>query len=73
MAIDLPSSVPSSLDVPGEIQAQRKPVFPTPAVPFGMRFREPVLFQVAGSSTTTATVSGTWGPDSDTDPNDSDF
>jgi len=46
---------------------------PVHILPFGMQFREQILAAGAGDeTTTTATVSGTSGPDVDTDPPDSD-
>lgn len=40
---------------------------------FGIRYAETVeAAQVTGNTGTTATLSITWGPDSDTDPPDSD-
>lgn len=46
---------------------------PNDAEPLGMMFKEPAATVAAGTSTgTTATVSFTAGPDTDTDPPDSD-
>jgi hypothetical protein len=48
-------------------------IIPVDVLPFGMEFREQIeAVGITAGTTTTATVSITWGPDTDTDPPDSD-
>jgi hypothetical protein len=64
--------------MPEGAQGELKPgdvvsMIPVDVLPFGMDYREQIeAANVAGSTGTTSTVSVTWGPDSDTDPPDSD-
>lgn len=53
---------------PGDVVA----LYPEDVHPFGLDFKKNIP-AVTGSTTTTKTVSVTWGPDTDTDPEDSDF
>ncbi len=52
---------------PGDVIA----LYPEDAHPFGLDFKKNIP-AVMGSTTTTKTVSVIWGPDTDTDPEDSD-
>lgn len=47
-------------------------VIPVDVLPFGMEYREQIQATSAIPTGTSATVSVTWGPDTDTDPPDSD-
>lgn len=48
-------------------------MIPVDVLPFGMEYREQIqAANTMAGTTTTATVSVTWGPDVDTDPPDSD-
>jgi hypothetical protein len=48
-------------------------MIPVDVLPFGMDYREKIqAADVVAATGTTATVSVTWGPDTDTDPPDSD-
>lgn len=64
--------------MPEGAQGELKPgdvvsMIPVDVLPFGMDYREQIeASNMAGATGTTKTVSVTWGPDSDTDPPDSD-
>lgn len=64
--------------IPESAQGQLKPgdvvsMIPVDVLPFGMDYREKIqAANVVAATGTTATVSVTWGPDTDTDPPDSD-
>ena len=47
-------------------------LIPVDVLPFGMEYREQIAVSAMSTTGTTATVSITWGPDSDTDPPDTD-
>lgn len=65
----MPESAQGALK-PGDVVS----MIPVDVLPFGMDYREKIrLENTTAGTTTTATVSVTWGPDGDTDPPDSDM
>lgn len=65
----IPESAQKEELKPGDVVS----IIPTDVLPFGMEFREQIeAAGITAGTSTTKTVSVTWGPDTDTDPPDTD-